>query len=381
MEEPSFISNSESSPLAEREAGRSILRTIVIVLAVLIACEVALRVGGWPRSIPYELGGEEYNAVAAALNRNDAPEVMVVGSSRAREAVNLPLLKQVLSQRAGRDVTVGSCAVSGAHASDVEAIVSRAMRTARPPKVILYGIAERDFNRTGGAFDKATAFWNLDDWKRVMDAGTERVLPELATVVRTEIGRHFRVLGQREQIRLSVRQALTGTHRSAKDSLIYGQLSDWQRSKSRQSLQTRPARRDRVLQNIRDFQRSDYPDAIMVASLRRTIAQFGNGDAKFILFEVPPSRAVKTELNRSNATIYPSFLQTTEEEANGKPNVAFYRVDQLGIAPNDRDFREMAHLNLTGATKFTNALANLLYPPPATQPTTHPSSRQAKHKD
>jgi hypothetical protein len=375
VEEPLFISNSEAIPDAETRAGGAVLRTVGFVLLAIVLCEVALRATGWPRAIPYELGGEEYNAVAAALNRDDAPEILVVGSSRAREAINLPLLKQVLSERAGRDVSVGSCAVSGAHTSDVEAIVSRALRTKNPPKYILYGIAERDINRTGGAFDQATRFWNLDDLRGVMAAhGAGKILPELATVARNEIGRHFRLLGMREQIRLTVRQKLTGTHRDAKETLIYGQLTDWQKGSPRRSLQTKPAPRERVLQNIRDFQRREYPDVNLIACLERTIARFGNGKTELILFEVPPSRAVRKALPPN---VYPSFLQTVDEQTKGKPDVQFFTTNRLALDLGDRDFREMAHLNLNGATKMTQALVDAIYPAkkkkkPATTPTTQP---------
>lgn len=365
MEEPLFISNSELQPQEAARAKRRIITTILAVLLILLACEITLRVSKWPRQIPYELGGEEYNAVAAAIARGDVPEVLVVGSSRAREAVNLPLLKQLLSERFGRDVSVGSFATSGAHTSDVEAIVSAALRAPHPPRTILYGIAERDLNRTGGAFDQATRFWNVDDWRGVMrDVGTGKILPELATVVRNEVGKHVRLLGRREQIRLLARQKLTKTFRDARDTLIYGNLSDWQRSASRRSLQNRPAPADRVRQNIRDFQRREYPDDNLIACLHRTLNHFSTGQSEFVLFEVPPSRAVRRALPPE---IYASFLQTMNDQLQGAKHARFLTINRLGVGLSDRDYREMAHLNLSGATKMTQALVD--HVGPTTQPT------------
>lgn len=376
MDEPLFISNSELSTETESASRRAVVWTMIALIACLLLGEVALRITGWPRAVPYELGGEEYNAVAGVMNRGDVPEIMVVGSSRARESVVLPLLKSRLSERMGRDVVVGNFATSGGRASDVEAIVSRALRAMHPPKIILYGVAERDMNATGAVFDQTPRFWNYADWKKTMDAaGTKRLLPELATVTRNEIGRHIRLLGTREQIRLTLRQKLDGTFRDARDTLIYGQLTDWQRNSPHRSLVDRPAPADRVSQNARDFDRRDwpFPDPTMTACLRRMIAQVEASGAQLILYEVPPSRAVRRALP---ATVYPAFIKAIEEEASGKRQVRFETLNRLNVTLSDRDFREMTHVNLNGSTKLTNALADVIATPHTMQnatPTTVPA--------
>ena len=102
---------------------------------------------------------------------------------------------------------------------------------------------------------------------------------------------------------------------------------------------------------------------------------FGDKKTQLVLFEVPPSRAVRRALP---SNIYPTFLQTVDAQTKDKPNVRFYTTNRLALSLSDRDFREMAHLNLSGATKFTEALTNAIYPAkkrkkPATVPATMPA--------
>lgn len=378
MDEPLFISSSERSLDADRAARSSVALTLLVVLGVLLACEVALRATGWPKEVPYELGGEEYNAVAGVMNRNDLPDVMIVGSSRAREAVALPMLQELLSTRAGRPIRVGSCATSGALASDVDAIVSRALRTRKPPRIILYGIAERDLNLSSPMFDQATRFWDFDDWRDASSAGLKRTLPELATVVRNEAGRHLRILGEREQIRLTLRQRLTRSFLGARDTLLYGKLTDWQKGSPRRSLATRPARKDRIDQNVRSFQRNVYPNGNLRDCLERLIARCEETRTQLVLFEVPPSRVIRRALPKE---VNPRFLQTVTELTEDKRNVKFLTATQLELYFNDRHYREMAHLNLNGATLLTQKLTDAIYPAkrkkkPSTNPATAPASAQ-----
>ncbi len=198
----------------------------IFSLLILAGFELWLHLSHWPKKIPYRLDLDEYYAVAATLDRHDPADITIIGSSRARESIDVPVVRSILRRETGQHLSVANYGVGGGRAYVFESITRQILRAKHPPRVIILGTAERDFGNAGDIYDQAPIYWNLDDWKAEYNRRGVKVLDDLPTVIRTYLGKIYLTLGYREQLNLRIRQILAGEHDTL--SQLDGELTPWQ---------------------------------------------------------------------------------------------------------------------------------------------------------
>ncbi len=346
--------------LAERRV-RGLPCATGVALALLLGLELAVRWMHPSGTVPYSLEGVgEYRALAPELEAFGPAQVSIVGSSRAREALLLPLLHRHLEREPGAAPSVASYAIGGAHAAEVELVVRKLLAADAPPDLIVYGLTPRQL--LDKRWPRNSAYlWDLAGWweeRRVRGGLIDRLLPQ---VVRNELAGYVHAYRYREEIgaafatpasedfweRLYSGLSRRGTPRSP----MRGNLTVWQR--------TRPS----TSRNVPAAHVRAYVDSMWIPgewSMERQERELGailtrcrEAGVPLALFEVPTSPILREHLPKGAYRRYRAVVARAAE-AHGVP---FRSVEDLGLELTRRDFREQSHLNQRGATRFTRAVA------------------------
>jgi hypothetical protein len=139
--------------------------TLAVILGGLAALQLASvplghyyagRIEGIaPGSVTYEQW-RDYTAEARA------PDILFVGDSRAFADVDEIQLATLVGGRLGSSVRVGKFGVNGADAAVLEALVYRVMSRPSRPRLIVYALAEFQFNANYGR-DFTSDYWQISD--------------------------------------------------------------------------------------------------------------------------------------------------------------------------------------------------------------------------
>jgi hypothetical protein len=106
-----------------------------------------------------EGGGDSYSQWSRYLART--PDVLFVGDSRMREDIDVQAVAQLLSDRLGRNVTVGHLGYDSAQPRAIAAILYRVAHRSPRPKLIVYGMSEYQYGTAVG-WDPTFDFWNME---------------------------------------------------------------------------------------------------------------------------------------------------------------------------------------------------------------------------
>ena len=336
---------------------------MVLLLAAELACR-ALQPSG---RVPYSLDGVgEYRSLGPELEAVGAAPISVVGSSRAREAVLLPLVRLLMAERTGSEPRVANYAIAGAHAGEVALVVDRLLAADPPPEIVLYGLTPRQLVDKGAPRNSAY-LWNLDDWwaeRNERGRSVDRFLPQ---VLRNQLVRRVRLYRYREEIAAAfatpasesfVRTLRRGlAERDSDESPMRGDLTDLQRGESIRSRRVSDAYTREYVARIW------LPDAWSMTEQERKLASLVEAcrvaRVPIVLFEVPISEVLLRNLPEG---AYASFL-TIVSRVSSESGVPFYSARDLELHPLQKDFREQSHLNNLGGMKVTRALvAEILVP-------------------
>jgi hypothetical protein len=332
----------------------------------LAAVELAAHRAHPSGTVPYSLEGPaEYRALDPELEAFGAARVSVVGSSRTREALVLPLLRLLLAQELPAPPSVASYAIGGAHAAEVELIVRKLHAAEPPPEIVLYGLTPRQLLDKGRPRNSAY-LWDLADWwedRRQRGASLDRYLPQ---VLRNELARASRAYRFREEVREALRAPASADgsallraafgERDAPRTPLRGDLSIWQREAPHASWRMSPER-------VRAYVDSVWDPGLFTmerqeARLDALLARCREAGTAIALFEVPIAPILREHLPEG---VYERFLDSVARAAH-RHGVAFHTLSDLGVALEPGDFLEHSHLNSRGATKLTEALARRVAP-------------------
>jgi hypothetical protein len=346
--------------LADRRARRLPCATGV-ALALLLGLELAVRWVHPSGTVPYSLEGVgEYRSLAPELEAFGPARVSIVGSSRAREGLLLPLLHRYLEREPGGAPSVASYAIGGARAAEVELVVRKLLAADVPPDLIVYGLTPRQLLDRDW-FRNSAYLWDLAGWweeRRVRGGMIDRHLPQ---VVRNELVRYVHAYRYREEIGAafaipaseSFRERLYSglSQRDTPHSPMRGDLTVLQRN-------TPSISRDVSAEHVRG-----YVDSLWIPgkwsmerqerSLGATLTRCREAGVPLVLFEVPTSSILREHLPKGAYRRY-RVAVARAAQAHGVP---FLSVEDLGLELARRDFREQSHLNWRGATKLTRAVA------------------------
>jgi hypothetical protein len=326
----------------------ALIGAVLIVLLV----EGVVRYTRWPKVLPYEMGRMEYVVAAEQIARAGAAEVSIVGSSRTRESLIVPLMARRLSDAAGRRVTVASYACSGAYTSDFEAVTKRLLRDGDPPRVILIGLGERDLIDGGRLWDQVALFQNLRELREDYDERGADVLEDLPVVARQNLGRYWRTLGLREFLRFRIVERILGNNQPRVKSPAEGGLTIWQSSSPSRNLVKKAVKKSRVLERAESTRDDEMPSPVLANSLNDLAYECHRRGVTLIFYEVHRSNALRKAFPKA---LYARFLRIVDDVAE-RNGARFVKLGDLGLKLTDSDMREPSHMSYRGAQRLTETL-------------------------
>jgi hypothetical protein len=277
-----------------------------VALAFLVALELAVRWVHPSGTVPYSVEGlGEYRALGPELEAFGPARVSIVGSSRAREGLLLPLLHRHLEREPGAAPSVASYAIGGARAAEVELVVHKLLASGAPPDLIVYGLTPRQLLDKKRPRNSAY-LWDLAGWweeRRVRGGMLDQFLPQ---VVRNELVRYVHAYRYREEIGAAFATPASEdfwerlhsglTWRDTPRSPMRGDLTVWQR--------TRPL----VSRNVSAAHVRGYVDSLWTPggwSMERQERELGailtrcrEAGVPLTLFEVPTAPILREHLPR-----------------------------------------------------------------------------------
>ena len=334
---------SPSSTSSSRRGGVpwALLLTVLLALGV----EVGLRLVDLRRVSPYAWGLGEYDASALRLRAEGPPDLLILGTSRAREAFDLPHLHARLEVELGTAPTLGNHGLSGARAGEADAVLSLALRHGHPDLVIL-GLDPRLLQGTREHRGRQARFAPLSSSWRGPRQEDRRL------TAHAHLGAWLRTYGCRNRLRA----ALQGRDDlSIRSTPFTGGATLFQQREPEVSLASRPVPGryvEQLLERVREAGRYELTQH-RIDTVRRLLDRCATAGVPVLLVEIPMSRAMASHLPMGTLASFQRIAQGLAE-AHGLPLAT---PTDLALSFDERDFYEPSHLNRRGARRLTDAVA------------------------
>jgi hypothetical protein len=334
---------------------------VVIAVGLLLLLEAVLRranpSGVLPASMDRELA---YRQVVPELLGFGAPEVVVIGSSRARRAVLAPRLRAALAARRDRP-SVGNFALGGAESEEIEAVVRRLLEASPRPRLLVWAISPREFEpRTERPVPQVGYLWRVSDWARSrasLGSPADALLPD---ALRNEAARASYLLRYRFAIRdlvedppkrvgRTLADLFTGKRR---DATVHGGIDPKLRGKDKNRVLE--VDRGQVEKFVGDaYAAPDWPKNYQAEHFRGALAAAREARIPLLIVELPLHPLLVSTLPAGTIDRFRAFVT----DAAGQSGATFVTIDALSANLELTDFHEHSHVNLRGAEKYTEALA------------------------
>jgi len=239
------------------------------------------------------------------------------------------------------------------------------LRKKSVPRVLMYEVSPAHFRlSTSYRLGKLAIFWSIADWLRADDIGYSGWLRTLPMVVRGQIGDCYETFCYRERLSQWVKTQL-GLFKPYPAPMAGAMARNWQ---TRAVLANAgPARKDMLFSRwlnvwIRDGQFALDPG--LIADFERSLKTCHENGITIILYEMPFTQRARSAFPPQT---YPDFYRIVDSLSQ-KYSARFVRLDELGVQFDDECFADFTHMNRTGATKLTTALAQKVILPLTDQP-------------
>lgn len=335
-------------------------------LSLLLLLEVALR--GLNPAGRIAVGSEEsdlgYRSVPFELEAG-VPDVLVVGSSRARRGVLSPALSQALAA-ANRPSSVKNFALAGAEAEEVELVVRRIAEAKQHPKLIVWALSARELeSRDERPSSHVRYLWRPQDWRRARrDVGgqADRYLPH---AVRNEAARWSYIARYRFELREVLQESprnltwqrlsrIIAPEREPSTPMQGGMPSIFRKSDRNEAKSVSRARVKRYLGKA--YREQGWPRIYQAEHLQAAVRSAQSAGIPILLVEVPVHEMLERAMPRGTQQRFRKYLQEVED----RYQVPVVSVEELPERFEPEDFREQSHLNYRGAVKYTRAVAPLV---------------------
>jgi hypothetical protein len=299
----------------------------------------------------------DYTAVGLAIEHLPAPDVAIIGTSRAREAVLSEILAETVSTTlACEPPVVRNYGTAGGRVDVWLTLFDRMISEGKLPRVLVVALDASDFRDEQPNPDRFryTDLWTLGD--------------EIARNGRPTEAELTWVIGNSNPLRLSDARA-TLRHRFVargrwggdwvlKDNTAYGGTSGWGREylQSRQG-RKRPApmkaKRERIQRTARGYVL--FEDRL--ARLGELVERARARGVRVVLADIPASPPVR---EREAVVAAQLRLHAELERLDDGACVSAWTPvgveEQFGL----REFRDPSHMNVRGAAHFTELIAPLV---------------------
>ena len=311
--------------------------------------------------VPYVgAGTSTYPALRTILEEEGPAEVVIVGSSRARDSIAAPDLAAACSEALGRRVSVGNYASPAATADEVEFILRFVFAQERKPAVILYGISPSQLSPLTAAVHRAGRMWRLADWERessTLHAAHVGRAREIA--VQNELGWWCRLYGYRDSVGQYLRQLLGAEPRHSNP--ILGQLSDQHASDPDARLGDAPRDDAEVRALLRPEMRDGrYPLGGEAARhFESVLTACRDAGVTLVVYEVPLTDSLVRSFPRGTL----ERMRRIALRLANEHRAHYVQVEDLGVRFDETLFRDLSHMNLEGARRLTDRLARRVVVP------------------
>jgi hypothetical protein len=366
---------------------------LLIALAVVLLAEVTARLLSPTWVIPYEnTGRNAYSAVRQHLHATGAAEVGFLGSSRGREAIVAPLVRELAAAELGRDLRVGNYSSPAGAVDENEMITRLVFRAGEPhPRMLLLGLSPLEMSVEALETDHAGELWEFQDWlravRRNLDSyyneppGRMRGIPRserreirretprrlntilrlelLPEVIRNEIERVSALFAYRDRARLIGREWFTSFR--TPPCPIAGDLTESQAFKAERTIDSLRVTAEfvqRYLAKRMDEERHPMGGR-QTENLRSIIKQCREHGTMIVMYELPLSAILKQHYPEGTFDEFKRLVRSIGAEEK----TPFVELDDLGLSFDDSHFRDHSHMNMPGAERLTSAIVEQVIAP------------------
>lgn len=345
MDRPSFISSSKAQ----------IFLAAVVVVGI---CETGIRALPLNAKIAYRMGEEEFRTGRLVLDALPAKTVTFFGSSRVREALNLPVITDLCTKQNGSNCdSLGNFAQAGASAIDAMDVIEYAMQKSPPPQFAYYGVDPRALLPQERDYTRAKYYFGITRAGRAFFDGAYDSLPEM---VRMSAGNVLQMIKYRVGITTNLKAAISSRFKADEMKIYYsnpmlGEASFWQvnLSKDVTILNNKKLGSPRRGANFFIKDGGLIMDDHQVQAIVRMAEITQSHGGTFVLFELALPPRIKRHFP-DNA--YSRYLQSLQQLSK-QHGFRFVTNEDIGYEANDEDFREYVHHGWNGHLKFTHFFA------------------------
>jgi hypothetical protein len=368
MAVPSFISNFERS-----HPGAGVPWAVVLAVLLVVAVELAMHLIPTRSLLGYGEGLGTYYEVVHTVEEFGPAEVAIVGCSRGRETIVMPVLAGMLESRLGRSVYAANYSCPDARTSEMLLVGRLLTESATPPHILLYVISPRALLGNERSVMREEVFGVFPNEygnspATFLASFGERPLWEVRNMLQDNwlTFRH----------RYRVRSLLSSLPRGRWPmSPLQGDETKWQRYGRNRSLETHPVS-DQQIHNYVARLLDDEGKYVLgdthVAALSEIAQSCAESGTKLILVSAP----ISEDLARNMPVgVLERFSDLMEQFAT-ENSVPFITSGDLGVTFGREDFREQSHLNRRGAEKMTAAIVDKVLMPILTR-----SGDQGAHRN
>ncbi len=360
METPSSTSSSE--PVA-----RWLPWGLIGAVLLLGAVELALRSSRPTGEPSYASSAQEYRVLPYELKARGAAMISLLGSSRGREGVSVPKLRESLGEALPAGQNVANYSLTAGRAMDVAEVVDRLVRAEPPPKLVLYGVSPRQLTAKRYPHTGRSNFWTLRDWWQIRRTDGAVVDRQLGGATRYSLGHALQLFRLEPEVRASLalkegrwehlRGTLTvvrGHHRSA----MRGNKTLWQQGTPWKVRKVTKKRARSYLKNVTQHEPLVLSQE-MLDAMERALATLTANGIDVVLFEMPLHPILESVYPK---TVMPDFDRMMGE-LSARTGVAYLSAEALDYKFRRQDYREQSHMNLRGAEKISKGLAEAVVLP------------------
>jgi hypothetical protein len=335
---------------------------LATAVGLLLVFELALRLFN-PRGLLATPEDRElaYRGVVPELAAYGAPDVAVVGSSRARRGVTAPLLRSLLRERRIR-VRLGNFALGGAMSEEIEVAVRRLLEASPPPRLLVWPISPREFEERGARPVAQVGYlWRPSDWwssRRRIGSRADALLPD---AIRNEAARHSLFVRYRFALRdlverppkrrfgETLRDIFAGNRG---DTPLHGDI-DRRFASSRRNEHVRLDAR-RVASGVSaSYGYANWPRNYQAEHFEGALRAVREAGVELLLVELPLHPLLEAALPPKTTEKFRAFVG----EWARRHGASFVTTAELETRFEEVDFSDSSHVNYRGSEKFTTAIA------------------------
>jgi hypothetical protein len=345
---------------------------LAIAIALLLGLELVLRRLNPAGNLAPLAGEREFGFRAVAFEiQQGAPEVAVIGTSRARRGLLAPALRETL-EKEGLARSVKNFSLGGAQAEELELMVRRIGEATPRPKLLLWPLTAKELRHREEEPSKSWRYLaRFSDWldaRRRLGSSVDQHLPD---AIRNEAARGSYVVRCRFALRDLLAQPEEGEGVEPEDrwqalknvfapvagtpSPMQGGIpSDFRGPKRNLSRKVSMRRVKRYLGDA--YTQPKWPRNYQAERFEAAVAHVRQLGIPLLMVEIPVHELLEKGLPRKTQQKFRSHVAEVARE-HGVP---FVTVADLGVTFEAADFLEQSHLNYRGALKYTSAIAPLV---------------------